>query len=390
MEDVTVFHRLRHPQTKPKYCPTTFSQLLAAEFCASLSRRMAMMAGDLVHGATTGTENNESQRMTSTPPVPSFQLEVLQDLSAHYGSAALRRGKSKILGVPGRSVQAAYRGHHRSHNRVWQVKRAHKLFCHHCGIWLDHYTRQTLEISDLDPAEDKSVSSSQGKVSSLVPRSDQSCPTITRWTCCKRCLHRLFRKGTINASGVFKGERGGAEKASVTENKLVDLATLQSCRIKRHRRKRKTVAKKTTATSPTEVLSIEKARQATLQRVIPKGPLIHRGQKKKQQPPTKGPAHPTPPVSTTTTTLKSPLRNANDTSTVKKETEEAIAGSPKSSLGSHSMKSASEMGTTGGFALPTVGVPKPKGVKKAPAPHTKGKYNPTTSATNDLLKNLGL
>ncbi|CCW66193.1 unnamed protein product [Phytomonas sp. Hart1] len=65
-------------------------------------------------------------------------IESLQvDLSAHYGSHALRRGSAKPLGPAFRSKKALSHGIHEGRaQHIWRISKAHRQWCPRCGVSL--------------------------------------------------------------------------------------------------------------------------------------------------------------------------------------------------------------------------------------------------------------
>ncbi|ORC90549.1 uncharacterized protein TM35_000083470 [Trypanosoma theileri] len=131
---------LRHPRLLPRSIPPSFtlqSQLLGAEFCASISAAMIRMAQK---NTTTNTNTTNSTTISSSPKVmeTSSSQALLFDLSAHYGSHTLRRAASYPLGpcYASRERRRALKGHHDGRRQLWSLRAAHKLWCRRCGVFL--------------------------------------------------------------------------------------------------------------------------------------------------------------------------------------------------------------------------------------------------------------
>ncbi|RNF26062.1 uncharacterized protein Tco025E_01691 [Trypanosoma conorhini] len=119
---------LRHTRLLPRSIPASFalrSQLIGAEFCASLSAAMLQLAPRGVRTATAVTG--------ATSPATA----LLYDLSAHYGSHTLRRAASYPLGPCYSSRQRRVsRSQHDGRRQLWSLRAAHRLWCRRCGVYL--------------------------------------------------------------------------------------------------------------------------------------------------------------------------------------------------------------------------------------------------------------
>lgn len=178
---------------------------------------------------------------------------VLWDLSAHFGSAALRRGTSKVVGVVPSYPSVARKSVQKArHPHVWLRSKAVRWMCPHCGVWLARgYTRQTIEIG-------------KGKENP----SAKKCATF-----CMRCLKQASERQSNSHSGKE------ASKDLLSDGKRVRFAEVshpdlfKACKVKRRRRKRK--GKENKKSSAALLQHSDKASLKRSLKAIPKGPLNH-------------------------------------------------------------------------------------------------------------------
>lgn len=265
----------------------TFRQLVAAEFCASLSQEMislctatrspassSAMSPPVLATSFSATNANDIHESSSV--IAQFANEVLQDLSAHYGSCGLRRGGSKLIGVPYRHQELLRRGQHKKQH-VWNLHKAHHYMCRRCGVWLQPgITKRTFPIDVSTEAKVESAHQTRETPENTTTASDVKSVAL-----CLRCLRLLARRRSSDQNRELrarKGTVGGGQK------QVVSLEHLLKCRLRRSRRKRNTKKKKpftvakengTVSTTPSPALPgevLQKNSKTTLQ-AIPKGPL---------------------------------------------------------------------------------------------------------------------
>lgn len=263
-----------------------FYQLVAAEFCSSLSKEMISLYNATISPApssvtsppaiaTSCSANNVRDIRASSSVISLFANEVLQDLSAHYGSCALRRGGSKIIGVPYRHPEVLRRGHHKKEH-VWNLRKAHHYLCRRCGVWLQPgITKRTFPIDISTEVEVEHPTHEEPQ------KQQQQQPKAKGVTLCLRCLRLLTHRRSRCQNRELEAREG---TVGVIQEPVVGLEHVLKCRVRRSRRKRNTKKKKTLnvakedgtsstipSPAPTEEV-LQKNPKRTLQ-AIPKGPL---------------------------------------------------------------------------------------------------------------------
>lgn len=159
-----------------------------------------------------------------------MSCRLLLDLSAHYGSAAARRGGGKRVGAI-TSQKAEFS------SSLWKGKATYRLLCPHCGLWMNAVTTQRLDIGCGMPSE---------KV-------------------CVRCLEQHI---------VGQGQRLLLRNEDVDLDQIMK-ERLNMCKVASHRRKRKKAAKKSALSS----LPTSNGKRQSVNAVpkpplaIPKGPI---------------------------------------------------------------------------------------------------------------------
>ncbi|SCU70355.1 uncharacterized protein TEOVI_000192800 [Trypanosoma equiperdum] len=134
--NLPAFQSLSQPGLFPRSIPPDPSlqcQVLAAEWCASLS--IAMI--NLSSGDFSPSANSSSSSPKGGFVAAGLATTLFHDLSAHYGSHALRRGASHPLGPCYRSKKRSRAaGHHDGRGGIWSLRMAHRLWCRRCGLHL--------------------------------------------------------------------------------------------------------------------------------------------------------------------------------------------------------------------------------------------------------------
>ncbi|KAG5469711.1 hypothetical protein CUR178_01850 [Leishmania enriettii] len=137
------------------------AQELGAELCGRLSRiALEVSSAALESAVTAAGDVDTATRAKGSPLVSSpaastaplfFMADVHRDLSAHYGSHAVRRGLAKPLGpcvhpVIHKGSLATQRAgvHSPRYMRVWILRLVRRCWCPRCGVWLTRGGTQRL------------------------------------------------------------------------------------------------------------------------------------------------------------------------------------------------------------------------------------------------------
>ncbi|KAG5495054.1 hypothetical protein JKF63_02107 [Porcisia hertigi] len=140
--------------------------------------------------------------------------DVQRDLSAHYGSHAVRRGLSKPLGPCVHPV--IYKGklsaqrtgvHHPQYMRVWVMRLVHRSWCLRCGVWLTRGDAHQPAKSTVRPTRLTTLRECCVRRRLHSPR----LPAKRRryMLCCLRCLQTAQRaaKRNVVLSAIATGEQ---------------------------------------------------------------------------------------------------------------------------------------------------------------------------------------
>lgn len=397
----------------------TFRQLIGAEFCASLSEEMISLANSASHpvaspvlhctpseipiGSTSGS--SVKKRNAQDAVIANFRKEILEDLSAHYGSSALRRGGSKVIGTSYRHPGLLRRGHHRKEQIVWNIQKAHRFLCRHCGVWLrSGITKGTVSIDVSNEREnvDGSVEKEQEVPNEVKSTSSDKLSRKGLATLCLRCLRLRAHDGVRSQSRRFV--QNGVDTNKVREQ-VLGLEQLLQCQVKRSRRKRK--AKKSQNKEmkdalPTALVLLSPAEDVLQKQIkqsfqaIPKGPLrrknvIHSpAPSKKEEGNRTKEVHPPPSSGTAKVVPSSPLSKVPHQHPSLSSQGSSILSKGKNSCGSTSSAGGNEMKSGGVLEKPIPrGFPLIKLNRKRTSKH--GSQPPKErTAHDDLLANLGL
>nr|CCC52079.1 conserved hypothetical protein [Trypanosoma vivax Y486] len=129
---------LRQRRLLPRSITPAFllqTQLLGTEFCASLS---ASIVGGIEGTFTSCYRTPSVARVEAclAEEATAPTVSLLQDLSAHYGSHALRRAGGYPLGLCFSSrARRLSSGHHDGRRQLWSLSKAHKMWCRRCGLY---------------------------------------------------------------------------------------------------------------------------------------------------------------------------------------------------------------------------------------------------------------
>ncbi|RNF11927.1 hypothetical protein TraAM80_00622 [Trypanosoma rangeli] len=178
---------LRHTRLLPRSIPSSFalrSQLIGAEFCASLSAAMLQVAPN----AHSGASPRGVQSSTTATEATSLVTALLYDLSAHYGSHTLRRAASYPLGPCYRSRRRRVsRGQHDGRRQLWSLRAAHRMWCRRCGVYLVAGETKAL-LSQVTPSSFQALEDTDG-VTAFDVEGVRKNSRFTRGTyVCRRCL----------------------------------------------------------------------------------------------------------------------------------------------------------------------------------------------------------
>lgn len=274
----------------------TFRQLIGAEFCASLSEEMISLASHLQHTldsrvsmpdlperSTVDAPQPAGEGSRSSPPmmVP-FAHQLLQDLSAHYGASALRRGGSKLVGTPYRSPELLRRGHHRKEHVLWNMHKAHQFFCRHCGVSLrSGITKRRFSIDASGEKEGQNAREEKDGVPAMQPNGSASYQTRSKTKAasfCLRCLQQHVQKCAVaqNKRWPCEWEQTGMWREAVMGPAPLYTCQVQGCRRKRKSKKAPKVGKQMLPAAVSSFPLSEAVLQRQIQQrfqAIPKGPL---------------------------------------------------------------------------------------------------------------------
>ncbi|GET91837.1 hypothetical protein, conserved [Leishmania tarentolae] len=190
-------------------------QELGAQLCGRLSQIVLEVSpAVLARTDTTAANVGTGKHATSSPLVSSFSsdasaplsfmAEVHRDLSAHYGSHAVRRGLAKPLGpcvhaVIRKGNLATQRAgvHSPWYMRLWLLRLVRRYWCPRCGVWL---TRGGVAgLSKLEATRTTLATIKECRVRRQIRPSRLSTTRGRFMLCCLRCLDTAQRAAKRNA-----------------------------------------------------------------------------------------------------------------------------------------------------------------------------------------------
>lgn len=237
-------------------------QLVSAEFCAELSRCVldalefphegrlgglsvdAPSSSDVAHDSSTQQSVAKARLQAAANAVV---LPLQRDLSAHYGSAAVRRGAARPLGpcyrAKARHLLQGSRVHNGRNGHLWKLTVIHRRWCPRCGLWLGPVKGSA--------SQRLSVSSSLLLGITPPPTPAHQGTRQERMVCCRRCAEGALRRVLRREHGSVRQESTGGDESllkptvSPPFDGHVDKApspswdgVLQHCKVHRNRRKR--------------------------------------------------------------------------------------------------------------------------------------------------------
>ncbi|KAG5494281.1 hypothetical protein GH5_02292 [Leishmania sp. Ghana 2012 LV757] len=193
------------------------AQELGAELCGRLSQiALEVSSAALGSAVTASVDVDTATRANGSPLVSSsaastaplsFMADVHRDLSAHYGSHAVRRGLAKPLGpcvhpVIHKGSLATQRAgvHSPRYMRVWILRLVRRCWCHRCGVWLTRGVTQRL--AKLESCRATLATVKECRVRRQRQPSRRSTTRGRFVLCCLRCLDTAQRIAKRNA-GLF-------------------------------------------------------------------------------------------------------------------------------------------------------------------------------------------
>lgn len=139
----------------------------------------------------------------------SFMGEVRRDLSAHYGSHALRRGLAKPFGPcvhpvlrKGKLSITRAGVHGPRYMRLWKLRRAHRCWCARCGVWLTRGTAASSQQSEdvLSTVLECRVRQRGGRRARHCSSRSSNKVTCKKFSvCCARCFHQAHKAAALAA-----------------------------------------------------------------------------------------------------------------------------------------------------------------------------------------------
>lgn len=139
----------------------------------------------------------------------SFMGEVRRDLSAHYGSHALRRGLAKPFGPcvhpvlrKGKLSITRAGVHGPRYMRLWKLRRAHRCWCARCGVWLTRGAAASSQQSEdvLSTVLECRVRQRGGRRARHCSSRSSNKVTCKKFSvCCARCFHQAHKAAALAA-----------------------------------------------------------------------------------------------------------------------------------------------------------------------------------------------
>lgn len=360
----TLFDSLQSRSLLARRAPPSLAlhlQLLGAQFCATLSQA----ALTLISGADQENETTSSavllDRMASRATA-ALLAPVTEDLSAHFGSHARRRGGMKPLG-PAFRTHDAPGAHLGRAARIWRLSTMHRHWCPRCSVWLQpNVTTNTLGVPE-SSGNVLSPSTAKGAVTCGQSEEDACVPTARiQKRVCARCLRRTASRIVRRLRHQDSAERN--EYTSLALNQRTSSSAevamgmrdiLRHCQVKRPRRR----LRKRANSSPTRLHASTST--VTLIQAIPKGPLMRTARNAAKTTPRQ------PPTPSQTTDDAAPTLPQADEPEFKR-----VRGSTPSPLGGTLSAKVSTRRVSASTPIVTL-PPRPRSerAKKAPAPGTK-------------------
>ncbi|CBZ29893.1 conserved hypothetical protein [Leishmania mexicana MHOM/GT/2001/U1103] len=192
------------------------SQELGAQLCGRLSQialevssaalgRTATAAADVGAGTHANGSSLVSSSSSAVSAPLSFMVDVHRDLSAHYGSHAVRRGLAKPLGpcvhpVLRKGNLATQRAgvHSPRYMRVWSLRLVRRCWCPRCGVWLS--SGGVPKLSKLKARRTTLATIKECRVRRQLRPSRPPIPRRRFMLCCLRCLDAAQRAAKRNAT----------------------------------------------------------------------------------------------------------------------------------------------------------------------------------------------
>ncbi|KPI87949.1 hypothetical protein ABL78_2940 [Leptomonas seymouri] len=181
-------------------------------------------------------------------------MDVQRDLSAHYGSHALRRGLAKPFGPcvhpllrKGKLSVARAGVHGPRYMRVWKLSRAHRCWCSRCGVWLTRGVNSTHQRGEHIISTVTECRVRQRGIPHRSRAARKASPTKKFTVCCVRCFNQAhqaaIRAVGKRSSGVKPVVERGTKTADVHENgrqkaKLAVAAVVAAARVPKRNRRR--------------------------------------------------------------------------------------------------------------------------------------------------------
>ncbi|ESL09922.1 hypothetical protein TRSC58_02351 [Trypanosoma rangeli SC58] len=394
---------LRHTRLLPRSIPSSFalrSQLIGAEFCASLSAAMLQVAPNVYGGDSPPGVHNSTAATEATPPVTA----LLYDLSAHYGSHTLRRAASYPLGPCYRSRRRRVsRGQHDGRRQLWSLRAAHRMWCRRCGVYLVAGKTKAL-LSRVTPSSFQVPEDADG-VTAFDVEEDMKKSRATRGTyVCRRCLDNewsVWRKkgcmatpplqstllASLPASEATNEQSPSTAPSHALDTRRESMVARLAFSVGRTRRRKRSKRGSVTRTAASAVENASSSLKAAV-RAVPKGSLS-RGKRTRT-------AASKDPAPLRKESLKVDVRSVQrDTSNAVPVRKAAWAEGPPATLAVASCAVETEVTTAEGAVKPQV----PKGVRRPaakvcrPASKSGNNSNGTPSSAtsfSDTLLRLGL
>ncbi|KPA76679.1 hypothetical protein ABB37_07528 [Leptomonas pyrrhocoris] len=220
------------------------TQKLGAELCGRLSQVVLQQPWCM-------TESSSASPAVASEPSPSFISDVQRDLSAHYGSHALRRGLAKPFGPcvrpllrKGKLCVARAGVHGPRYMRVWKLCRARRCWCPRCGVWLTRGVGATAQQSEkwvLPTVMECRVRQRGALRCHRRCRGASNASPCRKFTvCCVRCFNEASRAATLAAG---KQPFDGADTIEPAQRRVQPIiASTADAREKRRRSAEQAVA----------------------------------------------------------------------------------------------------------------------------------------------------